>query len=462
MKTYQDFIAAPNVLDFLSAAINDHRQSDKYKTAVAADEYERQQNATIRAYVKHLYTVTGQKAVDFTSSNNRLCNNFFHRLNTQRCTYSLGNGLNFDDESIKKKLGNDFDTDFYMAAYNGLIHGVCYMFWNVDKLHVFPVTEFCPLYDEETGKLRAGIRFWSLDWGRKPVDVVLYTEDGYTRYRSKPGSAGLDLVEYQPQRAYKQKIMHTAADGDEIVGESNYGSLPIVPVYGSRKKQSTLVGMRDKLDAYDLIQSGFANDLQDCAEIYWIINNAMGMSSGDMAKFRDQLKLQHIAAADMDNSAVTPYTQEIPTEARKTFLEDIRASIFEDFGALDVHTIAAGNTNDHIAAAYQPLDEEADDFEYELIQAARQILSLIGVDAVPTFKRNRIFNQAEYANSLLAWADILDTETLVRKNPYITVDEVEDVLSRMDAEHTANMPNMDTVKKAIDEEAEDDAADETV
>ena len=485
MKTFQDYLSAPDKLDFIRQAINDHLNSEVYKIAVTADEYERQQNTTIRSYVKYLYTQTGQKVVDFTATNNKLCNNFFHRLNTDRCAYSLGNGITFPEDNpsprnvknnliitdiaakqgsgikvtIKERLGKQFDTILYNCGYYALIHGVCYAFWNMDTLHLFPVTQFCPLYDEDTGRLRAGIRFWSLDWGNKPVEAVLYLEEGYIRYRTKPGSKGLDLVEYQPLRAYKQEIAYTAADGDEIVGESNYGSLPIIPLYGSRRKQSTLIGMRDKLDAYDLIQSGFANDLQDCAEIYWIISNAMGMTDPDMNRFRDRIKLNHIAVADTENSPVTPYTQEIPFQARKAFLDDIRNSLYEDFGDLDVHTVAAGDTNDHIDAAYQPMDEEADDFEYQIITFVRQLLSLLGVDAVPQFKRNRISNQKEQTEMVLsAYGEgVIDRQTSVEKLSWITVDEVDAILDRMDAQDVADKRDMEKLRKAMeDDQARED------
>lgn len=459
MKTFQDYQNAPDKLDFIRQAINDHLNSEVYKIAVTADEYERQQNTTIRSYVKYLYTQTGQKVVDFTATNNKLCNNFFHRLNTDRCAYSLGNGITLEQDGVKEKLGKDFDTDLYNAGYYALIHGVCYAFWNKDTMHLFPVTQFCPLYDEDDGRLRAGIRFWSLDWGNKPVEAVLYTEEGYIRYRTKPGSKGLDLVEYQPLRAYKQEIAYTAADGDEIVGESNYGSLPIIPLYGSRRKQSTLIGMRDKLDAYDLIQSGFANDLQDCAEIYWIISNAMGMTDPDMNRFRDRIKLNHIAVADTENSPVTPYTQEIPYQARKAFLDDIRNSLYEDFGDLDVHTVAAGDTNDHIDAAYQPMDEEADDFEYQIITFVRQLLSLLGVDDIPKFKRNKISNQKEQTEMVLsAYGEgVIDRQTAVEKLSWITVDEVDAILERMDAQDVADKRDMEKLRKAMeDDQARED------
>lgn len=464
MQTYQDFEKAPDRIEFIKGAINEYRASDEYKLAVVADEYEKQCNTTIRDYVRYLYDQTGRKVVDFTASNSKLANNFFHRLNTQRCSYSLGNGVSFTHtetvmqdgkektvDVIKEALWRDFDEDLYNAAYFALIHGVSYMRWDEDRGYVFPMTQFCPLNDEYTGALRAGMRFWSLDWQKRPATVVLYEEDGYTIYRTKQGGKGLDLEEYRPKAAYRRQIVHSDADGDELVGESNYGSLPIVPLWGSKHRQSTLSGLRDKLDAYDLIQSGFANDLQECAEIYWIIGNAMGMMDSDLAKFRDRMKLNHIVVADTDNSSVTPYVQQIPTEARKVFLEQIRASIFEDFGALDVHTISAGQTNDHIDAAYQPLDEEADDFEYQIIQFVKQILSLMGIDDTPQFKRNRVSNQKEQTEMVMLAANYLDDETLLNKLPWVTVDEVKSIIQRTESQEARRFDGEATEEPASEE-----------
>ena len=450
MKTYQDFqaaVQAGETVDFLCQAINEHRSSEEYRIALDADEYEAQRNTTITHWVKYLYTMDGRKVPDFSSSNNRLANNLFHRLNTQRRTYSLGNGVSFTNKEevvengikrqidrTKERLGSDFDTMLDKAAHYALIHGLSFIFWNYDHGDVFKLTEFVPLWDEEDGSLKAGIRFWSLDWNKRPVVVVLYEEDGYTKYHTKPGSQGLDIELLEEKRAYKQIVATSEADGDVIVGEENYSSMPIVPFWGSKHKQSTLVGMRSKLDAYDLIDSGFANDLQECAEIYWLIGNALGETDESLAKFRDRLKLNHIAAIDSDNSSVTPFKQEVPTEARSVFLNTIRNQIYEDFGALDVHTVAAGATNDHIDAAYQPMDEEADDFEYQIIKCVRQILKLNGIDDVPQFKRNRISNQRETAEMILQAANYLDDETVLSKLPFVTVDEVQSILVKKDME----------------------------
>ena len=480
MKTYQDYLEYKEKgqeLDFITAAINEYRASPEFRIAMDADEYEAERNITIMEFMRWLYNEAGQKLVDFTAANNKIASNFFHRLVTQRVAYSLGNGISFANaekvwengkwvvqDKTKETLGKDFDTVLYTGGLYAREHRVSYLFWNLDHCDLFKATEFCPLFDENDGSLMAGIRFWSLDWGSKPVTVVFYEADGYTKYRTRPHSKGLDLVELEPKRAYKQKIAHNAVDPDEVVGESNYSAIPIVPFWGSQHKQSDLVGMRSKIDSYDLVKSGFANDLEDCAQIYWIIENAMGMSDEDLARFRDKIKTEHIAAADTDNSKVTPYTQEIPTAARVALLDSLRAQIYEDYGGLDVHTIAAGATNDHIDAAYQPMDEEADDFEYQVIKAVRGVLNIIGIDDMPIFNRNRISNRKEQTEMILMAANYLDDETIIRKLPFITPDEVDGILARKDEkDQEALMMQLAAMQsKASAEEEEEEAEEEEV
>ena len=444
------------LVDFISQAINEYKSSPEYQTALDADEYEAERNATILHYVKTLYTMDGQAVPDFTSGNNRIASNFFHRLVTQRVAYSLGNGITFANaqsevvdgkrvtvDTTKELLGKDFDTVIYEAGYYARIHKISYVFWNLDHADLFKMTEFMPLFDEYDGSLRAGFRFWSLDWDKRPVTVVVYEEDGYTKYRTKEGSKGMDLVLYEPKRGYKQDIAHNGVDPDEIVGESNYSYLPIQPLWGSKHKQSDLVGMRAKIDAYDLIKSGFADSVEECAEIYWIVSNAMGMTDADLAKFRDKIKLNHIAVVDTDNSPVTPYTQEIPVTAKESILKSLREQLYEDYGGLDVHLVSAGSTNDHIDMAYQALDEEADDFEYQLIKCIRNILGLMGVDDMPLFKRNRVSNVKEKTETVMLCANVLDQETILKNLPFISVDEVYEIMDRKALTVDSMMSNME-------------------
>ena len=465
MLTFQDFQAAVergDTLKFIRDAIQEHRNSDSYKIAVDADEYDAQRNVTINETVKRLYSISNtvdektgaeqmgvSQHMDTTASNHHIASNFFHRLNTQRVTYSLGNGVTFDTDGVKDKLGDKFDTDLSEIAYNSLKHGVSFGFWNVDRLHVFPLTEFVPLIDESDGSLRAGIRYWSIDWKRKPVYAVLYEEDGYTKYKSK-GKSGLTLEEMEPKRAYRQTVAHTEAGGDEVIGEENYSSLPIVPLYGNKQHQSTLVGMRAAIDSYDLIQSGFANDVTDCAQIYWLLGNALGMDDNDIQHFMDRLRFSHVAVVDTDNSSATPYTQEPPYNAREAYLTRISNSIYRDYGAFNPEDVAAGNiTATQIRAAYQAQDEEADAFEYQIIEFCQKILALQGLEGTPQFDRNRVANELEEVNMVVAEAEWLDDETILDLLPNITPDIKDAILERRDVQDAQRLQDDGEMEQRI-------------
>lgn len=451
--TYQDLIAPHDegLSRFITSSIDRHESSAMVRTARVADMYDRQLNKTINEYVRTLFTIAGSEVEDYTASNSKIASNFFNALNTQRVQYSLGNGISFmqpdedGTDDTKEAVGKYFDHDIAEAAYYALIHGVCFPFWNLDRLHPFKLTEFVPFFDEHTGELRAGIRYWRLDEER-PLNVVLYREEGYSRWREDDGRELRPLDssdEFAPEEvltAYKTTYAYTDADGmAEVIGEDDYGRLPIVPMYASRLRQSTLIGMRQAIDSYDLVRSGFANDMTDCAMIYWIVENFGGMTDADLTRFRDRLKLTHIAP--MDSTAggkVTPYAQEIPYQARKEYLAEIRAGIYEDFGALDVHTVAAGATNDHIDAAYQPMDDCASDFEYCIGEAIHQILAIQGIDDSPVFKRKRISNQLEQVQMVMLEAPYLDQATILRKLPNIDASEIAAIMEATMAEEASS------------------------
>jgi len=456
--TYQEFLATyENGLPTASgveSVVMDHKASPEYELAVIADQYDRQKNATIMAFKKYIHTVTGASIVDPYAANHKIPSNMFRRLNVQRTQYSLGNGLSFQNKAIKDKFGKEFDATVQKIGYAANIHGLAFGFWNLDRLYCFRLTEFAPIYDENTGMLMAGVRFWQVN-DNQPLNMWLYTVDGIMRFTKKNGDQSAKALDtlFTP---YVGIVTKTQADGEQITGGENYPTLPIVPLWGSELKQSTLVGMREGVDAYDLIRSGLANDLTEAAFVFWFVNNVQGMNETDKSEWLDKLRKTHVAITEGDGSgggsSVTPYTQDVPHEARTAYLDRIKAGLYEDFGGLDVHTIAAGSTNDHIDAAYQPLDENADDFEYQVIEFVQGLGELQGIEedkATPIFKRNRISNQLEQTQMVLSAGSYLPATTVRKHLPFISVDEIEEIEKELANEEVARYRALEEELNAI-------------
>lgn len=450
MLTYQDFLRAGNKENFIIELISEHKTSKQYHVAVDAENYNRQQNTTIMKYQKFLYKLTGQKIVDTISPNYKMASNYLNRFITQLNQYLLGNGATFTDETTKGKLGVDFDTQLQKAGRSALIEGVSFGFWDFDKLRVFKLIEFAPLYDEENGSLRAGARFWQLD-NDKPMRITFYEEDGYTEYIYKIGE---EIEVIKPKTTYKQIVKYTAVSGEEIYQGENYPNFPIVPFYANPERQSELVGIREQIDAYDLIKSGFANDL-DGHMLYWILENAGGMDDPDIARLIERMKTLGAVISDED-AQVKMQQLDIPYESRIAYLDRLEEDLYKDFGALKVDIISSSATTaTQINAAYLPLDCKTDQYEYECIEFVRNILKLQGIEDIPQFKRNKIANQSEATTMILQASNYLDDETVLKHLPFLSPDEIETILKNKEKEEAERFSVNENIQDETDEENEE-------
>ena len=416
MKSYQDLIAASEneaaKMAFVFSAITEHKGTKPYIIALDAEQYYRGLNPRITKYEKIIYDMRGDAHVDKWTPNHKIASNFFNFAITQENQYLLGNGATFTKDDTKAKLGDDFDTRLQDLGKKALVGGVAFGFFNLDHIDTFSLLEFVPLYDEENGALRAGIRFWQVS-PDKPMRATLYEEDGYTDYlRANDKSAML-----HEKRPYKLKVRTSEADGEEIYDGENYPTFPIVPLWGNDKKQSELVGRQGTLDAFDLLNSNLINNLDEANYIYWVLTNCGGMDDIDDAKFIEQLKTTHVAHADGDSGATAEaHTIEAPYQASESAIQTIQRRLYEDFMCLDVNSLSAANkTATEIKAEYQPLDSKCDMYEYCVIEFVQKILELAGIDDKVTFTRSKVVNKSDEINTLLAAQAYLDDETLVEQ-----------------------------------------------
>lgn len=436
MKTYQDFLEVAEKSDrermeFVLSAINNHKDSDLYKQAVIAKEYDAHRNVTIANFQKLLYTLNGKVIPDNYSPNYKLRSNFFANFITQETQYLLGNGVTLKKEENKAKLGAGFDTRLQEAAHDALVGGVSYGFWNLDHLEVFDVTEFVPLLDEENGALRSGIRFWQVCTS-KPLRATLFEPDGFTQYIRRSGE---EMMILEPKRGYVAVEATSEIDGTELLAYQNYPGFPIIPMYGNRAKQSELVGQREAIDCYDLIKSGFANTVDDASVIYWTISNAGGMDEIDMARFKESMRRIGVGLVDDDGAKAEAHTLTIPVEAREALLSRISDDLYRDFQMLDVTKLQGGQkTATEINAAYQPMDNKVDQFEYCVIDFLQALFKIVGIEDEPSFTRSKVTNQLEQTQMVLLAANYLDDETILNKLPWLTQEEVSEILKRKAAE----------------------------
>lgn len=465
MKTFQDLMAVRandgHTGKFLLTAVNDFRGSLQYRQACDGMAYYSKHNITMEHYQKFLYTLSGHKIPDIFSANFKLRSSMFRRLVTQEVQYVLGNGMQLKQ---KEKLGADIDYKLQSVAKMALAQGIAFGYWNYDHLEVFSYADyngipgFVPLYDEQTSELRAGIRFWFRDVGQNSVfRATLYEEDGISEWVKEGGSE--DVVLMDKKRGYKRTVVK---DSTGIIDESeeNYSKLPIAVLYGNDTHESELIGIRENLDCYDFTKSGLANQIDDTSGFYWILKNAGGMEDADLAQFVQRMKTVKAAVIDGEEGAsAEAHTLEVPYEARKAMLEILRKDIYEDFQMLDATELSAANkTATEIQAAYQAQDNKCADFEYLLIDFVQNICEIAGIpNAEPKFVWNKIINRTEETNMVLSAADYLDEETVLNYLPFVSPDDINDILRKLD---DSNMKRMGVMQKKLEQQEQEPEEDD--
>lgn len=470
--TYQDLLQAgkseKDRMEFVKSAIGKWRTCSFYQTALVADQYDKKQNPDIQKFTKMLYTVTGRQIPDNYSSNYKVGRAFFPFFITQENQYLLSNGVNWENDSTSDKLGTkqaEFDTKLQDAGHAALSAGCSFGFWNLDHVEVFTALEFVPLYDEENGSLRSGIRFWQID-EQKPFRATLYEEDGYTDYMWNRRKENGEYKEYgeilHDKRPYIIKATGTAVDPDKIYKGENYPTFPIVPFWGNKKHQSEIVGLREQIFVYDMIRSGFCNTVEDASYMFWAIHNAPGMDELALAEFMQRVRQLHIAITEDAGSMAQPQQIETPYAARETLLSRLEKDIFEDAMAFNPKDVKSGAVvTAQIKAAYASLDMKVNDYEYCVIEFINGILALAGVDDNPTFTRDVIINESDKIQTIMQAASALDDEYVTKK--ILTIlgdgDQAEEVIQRRIEDETTRQRELETeqeeANRRLSEQTED-------
>ena len=460
IKTYQDFLKVEEGKrkEFVRALISEHKNSDDYKTAADAYEYYCHRNVTISEYQRLLYTVTGKAIPDNWSANYKMACRHFYRFVTQEVQYLLGNGVSWNEKGTEDGLGTgtkSFDRQLQDAATMALWGKVSFGFYDKDHVEVFSFLEFAPLYDEITGALMAGVRFWQID-PTKPLRATLYELDGYTKY-----VWGTEDNLDEPKKGYIQIQATSVADGSEIIEEQNYPGFPIVPLWGNKEHQSEIVGLREQIDCYDLIKSGFANTVDEASIVYWTLQNAGGMTEVDLAKFVQRMKTLHAATVDGDGATAESHTVEAPYQSREALLDRLDQDLYRDAMALDVERIAGGAvTATQIEAAYEALNSKCDSFEYQVIDFIQGILKIAGIEDEPTFTRSVVINRSEMITTLLSASEYLPETYITTKVLEILGDgdKAEEILQQIAADELDRFGNIneEDIDEGVDEEIDEE------
>ncbi len=464
--TYQDYQAAQDKHAFAFQAVKAYMASDDFKRGLSANAYFNGENEVVskktmlKISSRTIQTPDGvvRRAADTIEvPGNRLGSNFLFRLVVQENQHLLANGATLKDEKEKQAVGNGFDKALSRLGERALLHGVAWGFWNLDHLEILPAvvdsnSGCLALLDETTGTPKVVLQFWKIA-DRKPLHLRIFDPEGIEIIKQDP-KGDLDVV--TEKQAYKQTVRKTVG-GEEIDGAEGYGNrLPVIPLYANDEKRSEFTtAIKAKIDAYDRISSDFSDNLDRANDVYWVFNN-FGGDVDQIVTMMEEIQKIRAVVNQADSSGMgpggsaEPHTIEVPYQARQTALELLERAIYKDYMALDLSEITGGSlTNVAIKAAMMNLDLKCDRFEWQCFQFVQQVLSLQGIVTENiAFKRQQLSNDTETVQNIYTARADLDIETVLKKLPFISQDEIPDILANLDAERTTGLPSLEELERA--------------
>lgn len=470
--------------------ITEFNMSDVKRKMLEGDRYFRNQNDILKKDLKS-FTVYDQKTgnkikkVNENKSDEHLPHGFYNKQVNQKKAYVCGKPItitynipvdgNKDEEtkSAEKKitnmvwntLGPNFEKLIKNRVKEASNKGRAWLHPNYKNgklvFEKYPSEECIPIYDNETQSYLEGfLHFYTIQdlSGDEPEDriYVEYWNEREVQYyiETKINDTGVyleDVTKPRPECHWYREIYDGALNNLKKIEKHSWGKVPFVEIENNEEKTTDLEPIKPLIDAYDLINSGFVNTIEDLKEIIWLIN---GYGAEDLLALIENLRINGVARTNDTAGKIDAKLLPIPYEARQALLKGLKELIYEFGRAVDTSNkdlIGQAPSGVSLEFLYTDLDMKADDCIGGLTSAIHEILWYVLQDLkmqrkIPNginefdfkieFNKSRIFNETEKINTLNN-DTVMSTRSKLEKHPY--VDDVDLELQRIKEEKEENM-----------------------
>lgn len=438
------------------------------KYAEGHDWFIRKSHIAERYYRKDNDILYGSKKEESESplhtADNRIPSNFYKLQVNQKAAYTFTEPVMFDagsDENnklIKSVLGDSFQKkckSLCVQASNSSIGWIHY--WkdtdNGFKYTVINSCEIIPVWTKDLEKeLMAVLRVYQDIDGTTGNEYAVYefwTDTDAQSFRRKVDSS-FECLEYYSQ--YHTIDIDTGTAEQVNTYRHGLGEVPFIFFRNNDDGENDLNDIKELIDAYDKVYSGFVNDLEDIQEIIFVITNYGGEADSpvEILKEMKDAKIINVESDGAeDRSGISTLAIEIPVAAREKLLELTRKAIFEQGMAIDPDPQNFGNSSGvALGYLYSLLELKTGlmetEFRVSFNRLIRAILKFHGRSAdtiEQTWTRTRVSNDAELADIAAKSKGIISDETIVQNHPW-TVDTTKE-MERLKAQREAAAPAWD-------------------
>ena len=443
----------------IKETIEKFQKSKRYKWFIWGEDYYNSDNTEImcRRKLFHDGISDTQPFEHPFKANHKLPSGFLKKLVDQKVQYLLGNGVTI--------TGEDKEQDVYKEVFSD----------NLDELVVDIGTTASK---ESKGWAKVVIEEGILRFVEVPPKQVIAFKDGFgeifklIRFFDTVDEnleeitkveiwdretvqvniiKGDNIIETSEKRCHITTT--TLANEGEVISleEHSFGRVPFVEFENNKAMTSDLKPIKPFIDIYDIVDSDFANNIDDMQDAYFILKN-FGGDSNELTEFMQQLKALK-AVPVPEGSDVTAQQLVIPTEARSVFLELTDKNIFKYGMGVDTGNITGGSiTNVVIKAMFADLDLKADQFEIQTRNFLNNITWFINwwlvnirsqtiITPKFTFNRSLIVNEVELLEANSKQKGSVSEDTRLSNHPWVS--NVEDEKKLIAEEQTERITRLE-------------------
>lgn len=391
------------------------------------------------------------------NADNRISHNFHQILVDEKVAYMFTYPVLFDidnNEELNKKvneiLGDDFERKTKDIAIEASNCGVSWLHYWIDeadskekkfKYEKVDTEEIVPIYSN-------GLE--------RNLEIIIRVYTCLEEVENQIQDESFTYIEYWTSRTmdrYKfQGASVTSSLIDEEHIEHSLGGVPFIEFANNSIKKGDLVRYKKQIDLYDKVKSGYANDLEDIQQIIYILENYGGQNLGE---FLGDLKRYKAIKTETDGTGggggVKTLQIEIPVEARKVILEELKKEIYEFGQGLQQDVESVGNASGvALKFFYRKLELKSGLLETEFRAGFNKlmlaILKFLNVSEYKniqqTYTRNMISNDLENAQIAQMSVGIIPDKIIIRNHPWVEdPNEVEKLLEEERKQQEQVYPN---------------------
>ncbi len=408
-------------------------------------------------------------------ADNRIPSNFYNILVNQKAAYLFTVPPTFDigsakaNETIQKCLGDDFAKVCKNLCINASNCCVAWLhYWINDngefRYAVIDSKQAIPIWTNDLEKELSGfLRIYDQTNEDGKVYNIYEYWDAATCYAfCKENRADLGTLQFYDAYAAMPYDRSDTFDG-EATYTHDFGAVPFIPFLNNAECGNDLADIKELIDAYDKVYSGYLNDLEDIQEVIFLLTGYEGESLAEFLQKLKKYKTVKLDGGEDGKAGLDTLTVDIPVEAREKMLSMTRKAIFEQGMGIDPDPQNFGNSSGvALSYLYSLLELKAGLMETEfrsgfsqLVKAVCRHLGAVPGTVVQTWTRTSVRNDSELAAIASQSVSIVSKKTILAHHPF--VDDVEKELEqiRQEEKEEAAKGGYDPFKQGTDKDGED-------